>query len=295
MNRRYAARIAVALMWLSLTLVIFQHGGDLTSYAQASTVEVLGFTVLFEGVTYDSETDQSKWMYRVKPTFNADKDLSFWTIQLCLSDGHSVTDYSHPDSVKIGTDPHTGITGIKYNFKVDKFVGDELFWFTLQGDWETTDVDVGGKAGLPVEYGLSIRGPSCKPIECVIHYNTKSGKTDLRLLRPGVYATRISEIELSGKGGARISFQGFQDATYLEDPSGPSIRFSFGIGQILGEVESAGWLSVDQLNEYEAVFDQSEVEGGMTIRLWMRTDLGDHHFSSDYEGGGQVSITPVCS
>ena len=66
-------------------------------------------------------------------------------------------------------DPHTGITGIKFDdVEVEK--GEtECFFFTLAGDWTGSidDVTVGLKAAQDIEFG-QICGPSCQNCEMVL-------------------------------------------------------------------------------------------------------------------------------
>lgn len=282
---------------LLLTLTVLT-GLQVTSTAQTTTAQLLGFTVTFDGVTYDSETNQSTFTYTVKGTRGADKDLSHFDIALCLPK-HVVVRQgrnprsSHPGRTEVGTDPHTGLTGIKFDVEVSKN-GQQTFWFVLEGNWEIDDIEIGGKAGQNVEWGMTVAGPSCDPIACQVNYEVTQGRADFRVLRPGTYASVLTQIYLSGTGAVKLGFSGFEDAQYLEDPSAPAAKFEYSIGDTLADAGAYGWYSADDFNGSEYYVDRALVQAGEEITIWSRLTIETFNYSSDYQGAGKVSITLDC-
>lgn len=283
-----------------LVLTVSVLGGTmLKSFAQPdSSVEMLGFLITFQGVEYDAAANESKWMYKVEGREDAPHDLSHWDLGLC-GPGHVLAvqngkryKTSHPNRTEVGTNPHTDIDGIKFEVEVDKWETAE-FWFVLHGNWEIGEVEVGAKAGLPVEVG-KILGPSCEPVICEVQYSVEHGRTDFRVLRPGTYASIFSVIHLAGTGNVKLSFDEFEHAIYLADPLAPPIELQFGIGATLAEVDASGWLTAAELNDYVLQISAAEIEGGEEFIVWVRLHVEEFHFSSDYEVSGKIYIAVDC-
>lgn len=158
----------------------------LNAWAQQSTTLTVGtsnsFQIEFLGRTDDPGANTSTFSYRV--TELTGKDLSNWTLALCmpLSNVLSWTPTKSDagiQEVNIGTDPHTGIKGIKWNLADDfdndgTAAGDSReFSVTLAGTWPVGPIDpdtgVGVKTGggkMAVAIG-TIDGPDCDLGECV--------------------------------------------------------------------------------------------------------------------------------
>lgn len=284
-----------ALFLLVVAVAVFS-GAVFSSSAQNDAVEMLGFHIQFEGVEYDAGLNESKWFYSIEGRQDAPHDLSHWDLALCAP-AHVVVQQgggyktSHPE-VKIGTNPHTDIQGIKFDVKVKK--GETVdFWFVLQGNWETEAVEIGSKAGLFVDI-RTIVGPSCEPAMCEVHYSVESGRNDFRVLRPGMYASVLSVIQLSGTGTASLQFDDFDHVKYLADPAAPPIEMQFGFGNTLDEADASGWLAADELNNHVLQFNPAEIEGGVALTIWVRLLVEDYHFSSDYEVSGNLRLTTNC-
>lgn len=272
--------------------VLFVHFAAAGALADASSVEFLGFRITFVGVEYDPKTDESKWTYRVEGV-NAAHDLSHWGLELCLP-SHVVTGSSHPGRTEIGADPHTKIAGIKFDVEVGKS-DSRLFWFTLKGNWQVGPVEVGGKAATNVEAGKEILGPKCTAPSCLLDVTVRNTRLDLRLLRPGVYATVLSVVQISGQSAATVTFSEFGDVRYLANPSAAPIRASFSIGATLDEAERFGWLSPEVFNTTEINFSRPEVQAGVQLVIWLRVTISEFNSSSDYAAIGTVNVAPVCA
>lgn len=123
------------------------------------------FTITFWGVT-DNPDGTYTWCYWIEQKLCGRKDLSHWVLELCDPAIGDVVRYSpqpgcNIKDVKIGFDPVTGITGIKWEFKDCCFVSGK-FCFTLDNDYPIGTVDVGIKTGGTVKVAVGeIAGPCC--------------------------------------------------------------------------------------------------------------------------------------
>lgn len=291
------------LFLITVFLMGLLAGNYSPAYAAYESIELLGFVITFEGVDYDPATNKSIWTYRIQGNYTGPHDLSHWILALCRGDEvqHTVVqnrgryEASH-DNVEVFTrrgDPIHGINGIKFDVEVNKNGGDTVFWFVLEGNWEPGPVDIGVKAG-PVSAVDKILGPSCSPAMCEIAYSVSHNRLDFRIMRPGVYAAPLAVIELSGTGGAKLTFEDFSHGQYLTDPGALPVLFEYSVGATLEEADAFGWRSADDMNGERWEYDQAEVQAGKTITLWVKATVTDYHFSSDYEAAGKISITPVC-
>ena len=147
------------LTYLSLALVV---GLALFAVALAATEVTLGgYTFTFNGVTYNAD-GTSTWSYTVTPpgTGGPDiKDLSHWVLGLCEPPDDPTVVSSNPAGSK-GTDPLTGLYGIKWDQQISK-TGDPVdHSFVLDGWYRVVEVDIAMKAGSNEFWG-KIDGPSC--------------------------------------------------------------------------------------------------------------------------------------
>jgi len=129
--------------------------------SSASSATLLGYRITFNGVTYNPD-GTSTWRYTVTPLGIATKALSHWTLGLCIPTYGVVS--AGPGGYEVGTDPTTGVTGIKWETQIGPDDPAASFWFTISGWYQVAVVDVAVKAGQNVATGM-VDGPSCDPVE----------------------------------------------------------------------------------------------------------------------------------
>ena len=135
----------VILLLLIATLLLSING-------MASATEIGAHDISFINHTYDPNTDTSIWYYNV--TSGSDPSLSHWSIKWCNE--MAIIECSDNDW-EYGTDPHTGIKGIK--FDTGYYDGEtRVVWFELQGDYYEELLYIGTKAGGSKAYGY-VKGP----------------------------------------------------------------------------------------------------------------------------------------
>lgn len=156
----------VLLLAVLLTLGISPGRAD----ADAVEIDADGntYSVEFLGVT-DHGDGTYTWSYEVKEL--AGKDLSHWTLALCFSldDVVGHTKPSGATAFEKGTDPTTGVTGVKWEVNDDFEEG--IFTITVDEAYAVTTtpsvssaVKTGGR-GSKVGYGL-VEGPDCTVRTC---------------------------------------------------------------------------------------------------------------------------------
>ena len=135
--------------------------------AQQSTT-VRGYTLTFDGVTYDQGANTSTWSYTLIWAFDKEEsqnELSHLTIGFCTS--ASVVAAS-PTPSDIGYDGSTGLTGIKWDVgqAIDPLPSGVPLQvsFTLDGMYAVTSVAFSAKAGNHANIGV-IDGPSCDIVD----------------------------------------------------------------------------------------------------------------------------------
>lgn len=263
--------------------------------AESTAAELLGFTISFDGKHYDSTTDESTWYYTVSgpmvsgPTY---KDLSHWILALCAP--HEVVEASgHKWERRTNPDPHHGLIGIKWDDKVSK-TDSRSFHFVLRGDWAVGEtVAVAAKAG-PETAAAVLPGPACSPDMCRVDYEVTS-RVDWRVLTPGVFAARASQISLSGDNAVRLQFSDFQNPQYLADwTASTPIHLEYSVGKTLDDAVAFGWHSAAAFNDVEVIVPQHEVAVGTQLGVWVRGTFSAVNRSSDYRGGGRIAIVPLC-
>ncbi len=97
--------------------------------------------------------DQNTFCYRVTEIDNC-KDLSHWD----LATNCSVSCGSPLSGFVVGTDPKSGIKGVKWNTSSSFDTG--TFCLTVEGKATLGEVQVASKSGIPFSYS-TIAGPVC--------------------------------------------------------------------------------------------------------------------------------------
>ncbi len=158
---------------LTALVVIAALPGASPAVAQDGGLELGSFIVSYGGRTYDSAADQTTFTYVVSGT-GQPPDLSHFDLGLPVCDpALVVVSYSPASGVTFGTDPTTGVDGIKWD--VPLLVTDSrAYSVTFQGNIVEDSVPVAVKGGNGFESG-SIIGPACSTAEIDIE---KSVSTD---------------------------------------------------------------------------------------------------------------------
>lgn len=289
----FSKGLSAALLVGLCLIVLLSFSPDSASANSETTL--LGYAFRFEGKDYNPATNRSTWHYTVTgpmvggPTY---KDLSHWIIALCTP--HKVTDASgNKWERRSRPDPHHDLIGIKWDDEVSK-TGGRSFYFVLEGDWAIDEtVQIGAKAGPDTATGV-LPGPACQPDMCRIDYSITT-RSDWRFMKPGTYAAPTMQIQLTGDSGVRLHFSDFRDAEYIADWSvSPPIVFEYSVGPTLADAEVFGWHSAHQLSDLEVVIPKHAVQNGAQVNVWLRAYVTETNRSSDYAGGGRVSIELVC-
>lgn len=176
--------------YLSLTLVLGLIVGLVAASplaANGDTATICGYDVTYNGVTYNPD-GTSTWSYTVKASTVTPpaKGLSHWVLGLCVPqhDGE-VQEPTDPDPWTQGTDPHTGVTGIKWDYEVPEDGTEVTFTFTLSQQYKVGEEIIGGKAGNPpnpgsclhdVSQGTTITGPDCDTIPTAVTLSSFAAK-----------------------------------------------------------------------------------------------------------------------
>ena len=153
MNKK-AALIVGFLLAFSLTSLGWAAAGE----TYDATLHDGWFGITFLGMD-ENPDGTSSWTYEVVELKSGEKkvkDLSHWV--LGLGDCAVIVD-ADPSPYEFGTDPRTGIYGVKWEVNDDFESG--IFSFKVEGVWAVTDVEVGTKAGRYSDTGF-ISGPSCE-------------------------------------------------------------------------------------------------------------------------------------
>ncbi|MCK4734260.1 MAG: hypothetical protein KAT65_17535, partial [Methanophagales archaeon] len=133
--------------------------------SSASAVPIGNHDITFISHTFDGT--YSTWTYNVTSGYKP--ALSHWVITWC---NESALINCSETCEYVTNEPHTGITGIKF----DKEYNDNesrIVWFRLLGDWPEDMVKVGTKAGADIDYG-NVTGPVCCKPDLIIENKTAS-------------------------------------------------------------------------------------------------------------------------
>lgn len=276
------------ILFLALAVLTVRE----TAEAERTSASILGFRITLTDVYYNAVADETTFTYKVESTPAAGKGLSHFVIAFCLDEDAIVASSHSP--IEVGRDPTTGLVGIKFDeFEMEPEERSRTVWFTLKGEWTTDDIEIAGKAARDTAQG-TITGPSCQPVACRITYSVERNRIDLRVLRPGTYASKLSTITLSGTGGAKVVFHAFDHPQYLTNGSSPPIEVAYSLGRALGDADDYGWYAADQFNGTELEISKQQLEGGVQITLWVRYVVRSSSYSSDYEADGTISVVPIC-
>ena len=122
-----------------------------------SVVTVNHYNVSYNGSTYDGSS--TTFSYTVMGT-GSPPALSHFDIEIPMCDTLlQVTAYSPETAVEFGTDPTTGIDGIKWDFGIGESAT-QTYTITFEGFVAEGEVQVAVKAGNGAYYGIVI-GPAC--------------------------------------------------------------------------------------------------------------------------------------
>jgi hypothetical protein len=134
----------------------------LVPLASASTVVYGDHNITFVGVTGPVD-GLCTWTYYV--CSGEQPSISHWALESCVGTTNEViewgTDPELNGTISYGTDPSTGITGLKFN-GIPSDMGCATFWFKVK-ECTVTDQEAGIKAGTDVHTGSYIEGPSHEP------------------------------------------------------------------------------------------------------------------------------------
>lgn len=285
------------LVPLVMTLIAAFGGAVFTNSAPSDSVETFGFTIRFVGVEYDVDLDESKWTYIVEGGPNALQVLDYWELALCAPEAVVVRpDFrlktSHPDETSVGHNPETSINGIKFDVGINPD-GVQEFWFVLKGNWEIGEVEIAAKVDGAAEV-RTIHGPTCDLVLCYVQYIVEHGRKDFRVLQPGIYASLLNVIHLSGTGAAQITFEDFGRAEPVADPGAAPVELRFFIGDTPAAADAPEWLTAAELNNSVLNVDAAALEGGVSYSIWIRLHVDERHRSIEYEVIGKVSISVEC-
>jgi len=150
---------------LSLVLLSFMFTISTVEIPTALALDSVmlgGHSIEFLGVEYDPEgypEGASKWTYQITAATGQGKGISHWVIAWCGGVG-SILDASW-DPWSYGEDPTTGVWGIKFDdlSENDDFQGESrIFWFVLNKNYTSGQVDIGVKDGAG-SYTGTVTGP----------------------------------------------------------------------------------------------------------------------------------------
>ncbi|MBU0648186.1 glycosyltransferase family 2 protein, partial [Patescibacteria group bacterium] len=161
MNNKEAPTEQIESMSTSITScsATSTEGGDVPLCPPPNCDEdtLKGYHIQFNSSSYDSSLDQTTFNYTITGV-DASYALSNNIFELCL--GSNVVSYTPSYGVEIGTDPKTGIYGIKWEIELEPDESRD-YSFTLEGKKCEACVRASVKAGRYFEIG-EITGPSCE-------------------------------------------------------------------------------------------------------------------------------------
>lgn len=138
---------------LLLTLIL------LTGYVSAGTINYGNHNITFLGVS-GPENGLCNWSYHV--CSGTQPSISHWTLESCIGTTNPEIQWDTiPElggKIEYGTDPTTGVTGLKFDDLPSDF-GCATFWFRVKECTITTQ-EVGLKAGQDIYTGSYIEGPA---------------------------------------------------------------------------------------------------------------------------------------
>ena len=194
----------------------------------------VSFTIEYLG-TEASGSGTYTWTYKIVGV-NSGHGLSFWNLELCSpaisgvspGTGETYTTIGSYDgvtgtagavyTVEIGTDPHTHITGTKYEHQSgDELKGNDaqIFQFTLSDNFGVETVDWGSKASITVTTG-TVEGPSCTPQSASIEKTLTSPADGTAMVGETVtFTIRITNTNTTSSTIVTLPLTDTYNATYL--------------------------------------------------------------------------------
>lgn len=172
----------------------------------AADVTYGGHEITFFGVS-EGEDGSCTWRYYVcsgeKPA------LSHWVLESCVGYNESVnwtTDPQLNGSIEFGRDPHTDITGIKFDVGMED--GQCATFYFTTSECRGIEVLTGLKAGKDVYIGQTITGPLFYAGECVVPTTSTTTSTTTTTTtttsKPTTTTTIINAAEFSSEGIAPL-------------------------------------------------------------------------------------------
>jgi hypothetical protein len=123
--------------------------------------------------------------------------------------------------------------------------------------------------------------------------------------KPGDYYTNCISASVKSNGNVAISFAGFANLAYQNNPESPDYNGLEGVNQSIatwygvsedelgpqGETFQ-GWYSAAQLNEESALLpDSARLHNGWTFKLWNRIDVVNCNSAGTYRNTGVITLT----
>ncbi|MCA9519954.1 MAG: hypothetical protein KC609_03235, partial [Myxococcales bacterium] len=151
----FGSKIVVALATMGLLLVT-------TPAIAAESGSGLGWSVTFLSRSYDSATDRTTFSYRVSSGSDGSKvkALSHFVVGLPSCESKlEVLATAPSEAVEIGTDPTTGVYGVKWDLSLEPGQSRD-YSLTIAGNHAVSEAKVAVKAGKPTAT-ISLSGISC--------------------------------------------------------------------------------------------------------------------------------------
>lgn len=143
---------------LTVIVLLASLLGALPATAQDDGLQLGSFTVGYGGRTYDSAADQTTFSYFVSGT-GQPPDLSHFDLGLPVCDPTLDVVSTTPAGATFGTDPTTGISGVKWDIPL-LATDSRTYTITFQGNVVADSVAVAVKGGSGFEAG-TVTGPGC--------------------------------------------------------------------------------------------------------------------------------------
>lgn len=152
------------------------------------------FTVVFMGRVFDAATNQTTFTYLVSGT-GAAPDLSHFNLEIpACTPSLGIASFSPMTGVEIGTDPTTGIRGIKWDLPL-LTTDARSYSITFAGEVPEREVRAAVKAG-PGFFTVLVPGPSCDDPEIRVekYVSIEEGIWVRAVAAPGLIVPLESEV-----------------------------------------------------------------------------------------------------
>lgn len=148
--------VMALLVLIGLFAVQARSGPPILNFTEKPIAEV-GWSVQFQGSSYDAEADVTTYRYRLTAA-GWEKDLSHWVLEICseqVPTGSGIL-------TKTGLDPTTGVSGFKWDDGQTK--GTVMSYdITMSGHYGEHPVQYSVKGGTYFAIGTTT-GPTCQPV-----------------------------------------------------------------------------------------------------------------------------------